>query len=63
MKGGGGPQGYYVMESFNNKQTTTHLEVFQRLNDIFYQYTFAEIRKDSSNLKTTRYEGILGWTS
>ena len=40
------------MEHFINKQNTTHLVVFQRLNDIFHQETFAEIRKDSSKLRT-----------
>ena len=41
-----------MMEHFINKPNTTHLVVFQRLNDIFHQDTFAEIRKDSSKLRT-----------
>ena len=41
-----------MMEHFVNKQNTTHLVVFPRLNDIFHQDTFAEIRKDSSKLRT-----------
>ena len=40
-----------MMEHFINKQNTTHLVVFQRLNDVFRQDTFAEIRKDSSKLR------------
>ena len=41
-----------MMESFVNKQTTTHLEVFNRLSDIFHQESFAEIKKVSSKLRT-----------
>ena len=41
-----------MMEAFVNKQNTTHLEVFQRLKDIFHQETFAGINKDSSKLRT-----------
>ena len=41
-----------MMESLMNKQNTTHLEVFQRLKDIFHQETFAGIKKDSSKLRT-----------
>ena len=59
-----------MMESFINKQNTIHLEVFQRVNDIFHQDTFAGIKKRQHQIKgiqcnqnKNRYRGILGCTS
>ena len=41
-----------MMESFLNKRNISHVEVFQRLSDIFHQESFAEINKESSKLRT-----------
>ena len=46
-----------------NKQNTTYLEDFQRLNDIFHHDTFAEIRDMQCNQNKNRYRGILGCSS
>ena len=40
------------MEDFINKNKNTHLNAWQRLNDIFHQLAFTEINKDNSKLRT-----------
>ena len=41
-----------MLELFVTKYQSSHVEAFQRMTDIFYQDTFAEIAEDSSKLRT-----------
>ena len=41
-----------MMESFYTSDNNTHLNVFQRLWDMFHQNAFADIKRDSSKLRT-----------
>ena len=41
-----------LMEDFINKNKNTHLNAWQRLNDIFHQLAFTEINKENSKLRT-----------
>ena len=41
-----------LMEDFITKNKNTHINAWQRLNDIFHQLAFTEIKKENSKLRT-----------